>query len=184
MHKNFLRHKILTFETIHIMKAGWLWEASLVAEAVESFDTWQWPSAAFSRGYDGVAHTAIGQPARAATIQTFTPCQVQLCCCSKLCSCCSAVWLCFIKWQLLWDGVMKHLPYKHKIFYIFHYFILLYVKYVVGSWTISWVYDTLTWLILLANSSLSQIYLHKWHICWLIIHKQKCSRGMPKMSLR
>lgn len=73
------------------MKAGRLWEAGLVAEAVECFDAWLRPSAAISRGYDGVADTAVGQPAGAAAVQTFTPCQVQLSCCSQLCSGSSAV---------------------------------------------------------------------------------------------
>lgn len=73
---------ILTSETIHVMKTGWMWEASLVAEAVEGFDARLRPSAALSRSYDGVAHAAIGQPARTATVQTFTPRQVKLCCCS------------------------------------------------------------------------------------------------------
>ncbi len=94
------------------MKAGWLWEASLVVKTVKGFDACLRPSAALSRGYDGVADAAIRQPARTATVQTFTPRKVQLCCCSKLCSCSSAVWLRFIKRQLLWNGVMKHLPCK------------------------------------------------------------------------
>lgn len=62
------------------MEAGWLGEASLVAEAIDSFDAWLRPSAALSGGYDGIAHTAISQPARAAAVQTFSPGQVQLRC--------------------------------------------------------------------------------------------------------
>lgn len=109
------------------MKAGWIWETSLVPEAVEGFDTCLRPSTVLSRGCDRIADTSIGQPARAAMVQTFTPCQVQLCCCSQLCSCCCAVRLRFIKRQLLWDGVVKHLPYKHKMFS--ESFILPYVLY-------------------------------------------------------
>lgn len=55
------------------MKAGWLREAGLVAKTVKGFDTRLRPAAALPRGYDGVADTAIGQPARTATVQAFTP---------------------------------------------------------------------------------------------------------------
>lgn len=79
------------------MKAGWLWEASLVAELVESFDARQSTPTAFPWGYDGVPYAAIRQPARAAMVQSFTPSQVKLCCCSQLCPCSSAVRLRFIK---------------------------------------------------------------------------------------
>lgn len=110
-------HRTLTSKTINVMKAGWLWETSLVAEAVESFDACLRPSTAHPGGNDGVAHTAIGQPSGAATVQAFTPRQVQLCCCSQLCPCSSAVWLCFSKGQQLSDRVMDHLSCKHNFFF-------------------------------------------------------------------
>lgn len=98
------------------MKAGRLWETSLVGEAVKGFDACLRPSTAFSGHYDGVADTAIRQPAGAAAVQTFTPCQVQLCGCSQLCPCISAVRLGFIKRQLLWDGVMEYHSCENIIF--------------------------------------------------------------------
>lgn len=151
------------------MKAGWLWETSLVAEAVERFDACLMPSTALSRGYDGVAHAAIGQPARAATVETFTPCQVQLCCCSQLCTQCSAIWLRFTKWQLLWDGVMKHLPYKHKIFQNFHYFILPCIQNVIGSFILSWLYVDIAQVIHCCD-------WYKWSI--LAYHRYTCISGI------
>ena len=41
-------------------------EASLVGEEEESLDTREAPTTALAGGDDGVAHTAISQPARAA----------------------------------------------------------------------------------------------------------------------
>lgn len=128
MLKHLLMHKILTFETICIIRAGWIWESSLVSEAVEGSYTCLRPSTAVSRSCDRIADTSIRQPARAATVQTITPCEVQLCCCSQLCSCCSAVQLSFIKRQLLWGGVMKHLPYKQKIYFLESFILLVYVR--------------------------------------------------------
>lgn len=68
-----------TSETINIMTAGRFWETCLVAEAVDGLDTGLWAPTPVSRCSDGVAHAAVRQPAGTAVVQSFTPCQVQLC---------------------------------------------------------------------------------------------------------
>lgn len=65
--------KTLTLETIHIMGAMWIREASLVPEAEQSPDTRLQSPTAISRAGDGIAHASVRKPPRTAGVQTLTP---------------------------------------------------------------------------------------------------------------
>lgn len=63
----------LTLETIHIMEATWIREASLVPEAVQGPDTRPWSATAISRACDGIADASVRKPPRTTVVQTFPP---------------------------------------------------------------------------------------------------------------
>lgn len=68
----------LTSEAVDVEAAVLVGEAGLVGEEEERLDARQAPSTALAGRDDGVAHTAVGQPAWAAAVQATVPGGVQL----------------------------------------------------------------------------------------------------------
>lgn len=84
-------------------------EAGLVGEEEQSLDTRQAPTTALAGRDDGVAHTAIGQPAWAAAVQATIPCCIQLARGGDLCSTLLAVYPCLLQCQFVWGSTKEQL---------------------------------------------------------------------------
>lgn len=104
----------LTSEAVDVEAAVFVGEAGLVGEEEEGLDTRQAPTAALAGCDDGVAHTAIGQPAWAAAVQATIPGGVQLARGGDLCTPLPAVCLSLFQRQLVWGGTQEQLSWGEE----------------------------------------------------------------------
>lgn len=84
-------------------------KAGLVGEEEERLDTRQAPTAALAGCDNGIAHTAIGQPAWAAAVQAPVPGCIELARGGNLCTPFPAVSPCLLQRQLVWGGTQEQL---------------------------------------------------------------------------
>lgn len=94
----------LTSETVDIEAAVLVGEASLIGEEEEGLDARQAPTTALTGGDNGIAHTAISQPAWAAAVQAAIPGCIQLTRGGNLGTPLPAVRPCLLPCQLAWRG--------------------------------------------------------------------------------
>lgn len=78
--------RLLTSETVDIEAVLLAGEASLIGEEEEGLDSWQAPTTALAGSDDGVAHTAVSQPAGAASVQATIPGCIELARTGNLCA--------------------------------------------------------------------------------------------------
>lgn len=89
-------------------------EACLVAVSIDGSDPRLTASTAFSRGDNGVPHTTVCQPPRAAVVQSIIPGCIQLSCGGQLCTMTQTVGLGLPEGKALGDGAMEHLTYRKE----------------------------------------------------------------------
>jgi hypothetical protein len=94
----------LTSEAVDVEAAVLVRESRLVGKDEEGLDARQTPTTALTGCNDGVAHTAISQPAWAAAIQATIPGCIQLASGGNLCTPLPAVCPCLLQCQLVWRG--------------------------------------------------------------------------------
>lgn len=87
-------------------------KAGLVGEEEERLDTRQAPPAALAGCHDGVAHAAIGQPARAAAVQAAIPGCIELARGGDLRTPLPAVRPCLLPCQLVCGGTQEQLSWR------------------------------------------------------------------------
>lgn len=104
----------LTSEAVDVEAAVLVGEAGLVGEQEEGLDAGQAPPAALAGRDDGVAHTAVGQPARAAAVQAAIPGGIQLARGGNLCTPLPAVSPGLFQRQLFWGRTQEQLSWGER----------------------------------------------------------------------
>lgn len=137
----------LTSEAVDVEAAVLVGEARLVGKEEKSLDTREAPTTALAGCDDGVAHTAISQPAWAAAVQATIPGCIQLARGCNLSTPLLAVRTCLLQRQLVWRGTQKQLSWGGRGGWITRKVAPFHPGFPQGFWEILWgsVSSFVTW---------------------------------------